>query len=404
MIALPSTRAMIQRATTDDVRATPTAVGVMALTSAALTTLPRQSPGVLAAALDDRVVLYDLVTEVVHVLNTSAALVWLSCDGSTDLAGAVDPIVEATGALRSEVEADIESGVEQLRGVGLVGRTDVPPVPAPVERAPLRAGAAGPVYAVLDDGVRFHGDDASLLDEIAAVLGPADDGRAPTIDLEVRLVDDGMVCLDGWGEPRTYGSRAAFLDGLPSALNQIAATSATCIALHAGAVRSPAGTVVLLPALSGAGKTTLTASLVRAGWDYATDEAVGVRAGSLGAVAYPKPLVLDLASQGVLGLGPTGTLNVLPAMLRSDVTVLQGDIGRVGRVVLPRYEEGAEVTLTQLEPSDAVIGILEHALNLARVGRPGLETLCQLALEVPVHRLVHGGAIDAVPAIEALAG
>ena len=50
--------------------------------------------------------------------------------------------------------------------------------------------------------------------------------------------------------------------------------------------------------LSGSGKTTLTAALVRAGWAYGTDEAVGVRAGSLAAVTYPKPLVLDLDEPG----------------------------------------------------------------------------------------------------------
>jgi hypothetical protein len=61
------------------------------------------------------------------------------------------------------------------------------------------------------------------------------------------------------------------------------------------------------------------------------------------------------------------------------------------------------VSLTPLEPGEAIVGILEHALNLARIGQAGLATLCQLAVDVPVHRLVHGGAAEAVPAIEALA-
>ena len=356
----------------------------------------------LAAPLGDRVVLYDLVAEVVHVLNASAAVVWLSCDGATDLDGAVELIVGATGADRVEVAGDVAAGVEQLRAVGLVGRVDAPPPPPPVERAAVRAGAHGPVHAVLDEGVRFVGDDRALLAEMTAVLAGADDQRPATIDIVVRALEDGTVRLDGWGPARTYGSRQALLEALPSALNQIAATSSSCIALHAGAVRSPSGEVVLLPALSGSGKTTLTAALVRDGWDYATDEAVGIRARSLRAVAYPKPLVLDLASQQHLELPPTGTLNVLPAMVRADAVVLHGDIGTVGRVVLPRFEQGATVSLTELEPGDAVIGVLEHALNLARVGQPGLDTLCQLAMTVPVHRLVHGGAVDAVPVLEAL--
>jgi hypothetical protein len=358
---------------------------------------------VLAAPLGELTVLYDLVTEVVHVLNPSAGLVWLACDGTTDLDGAVTPIVEVTGADRGRIERDVTAGVDQLAAAGLVGRASEAPALDPIERPPVAGAAHSAVHAVLDDGVRFLGDDAELLASIDALLG-FDDARPATIDLGVQEADDGTMRLTGWGPPRTYGSRAAFLDALPSALNLIAAASSTCVALHSGAVRSPSGEVVLLPAQSGSGKTTLTAALVRAGWAYATDEAVGVRAGSLTAVAYPKPLVLDLASQALLGLGPTGTLNVLPAMLRADAVVLRGEIGPVRRIVLPRFEAGAPMSMTPLGPRDAVIGIIEHALNLARVGEPGLQALCQLAGEVPVHRLVHGGIGDAVSAIDALLG
>jgi hypothetical protein len=358
---------------------------------------------VLAAPLDDLTVLYDLVTEVVHVLNASAGLVWLACDGTTDLAGAVAPIVEATGADPDQVAADVAQGVDQLVAAGLLGRGDEPPDPPAIERRPVEGSVCSAVHAILDDGVRFVGDDGDLLAAIDALLG-IDDGRPATVDLGVHERADGTVDLEGWGPPRVYPSRHSLLDALPSTLNLIAAASSTCLALHSGAVRSPRGEVVLLPARSGDGKTTLTAALVRAGWDYATDEAVGVRPGSLSAVAYPKPLVLDLGSQAVLGLGPTGTLNVLPTMLRADAAVLRGDIGRVDRVVLPRFEAGAPTSVSTLAPRDAVIAVLEHALNLARVGTPGLEALCQLALEVPVHRLVHGGIDAAVSAIDALVG
>jgi len=356
---------------------------------------------VLAAALGESTVLYDLSTEVVHVLNASAGWVWLACDGATDHEAAVAPIVEATGVDRDQVERDVNAAVEALAAAGLVGRNTPAPDPAPIERSAVAGARASEVHAVLDDGVRFVGDDAEVLVAIDRLLG-LDDPRPPTIDLGVRESAEGTMHLDGWGPSLTYGSRQAFLDALPSALNQVAASSSTCIALHAGAVRSPAGEVVLLPAVSGSGKTTLTAALVRAGWAYATDEAVGVRAGSLTAVAYPKPLVLDLESQALFGLPPTGTLNVLPTMLRPDAVVLRGDAGPVGRVVLPRFEPGATMSVHPLGPREAVIGIIEHALNLVRVGTTGLEALCQLATEVPVHRLVHGGTAEAVAAIEAL--
>lgn len=77
-----------------------------------------------------------------------------------------------------------------------------------------------------------------------------------------------------------------------------------------------------------------------------------------------------------------------------------GSAGPVGRVVLPRYEAGATVSLSEpLEPREALIAILEHALNLRLVGEAGLVTLCQLAEQVPVQRLVHGDVDEAVAAL-----
>ncbi len=253
---------------------------------------------------------------------------------------------------------------------------------------------------MLDEGVRFRSADASLLTDIDTLLASLHDDRAATLDLTVHEAADGTVALTGSGTDRTYGSRTSFLDALPTALNQIAAASTACIALHAGCVRSPAREVVLLPATSGHGKTTLTAALVQAGWDYGTDEAVGVRTGSLATVTYPKPLVLDATSRAVLGLGEAASPNVLPGELRADVTILVDSAGPVDRVVLPRYEAGAATSLSEpLEPREAVIAVLEHALNLRLVGESGLVALCQLAERVPVQRLVHGDVHEAVAAL-----
>jgi hypothetical protein len=274
--------------------------------------------------------------------------------------------------------------------------------PAGVERVQVTGSHTGAVHAVLDDGIRFVGDDPDLISEVDASLGLGHD-RPATIEL--RVAEDeagGGVTVTGWGVTCGYLTRRHLLDALPSLLNQIAAASSSCIALHAGAARSPNGEVVLLPATSGAGKTTLTAGLVRDGWAYASDEAVGVRAGSLVALSYAKPLVLDAASRAALGLLPSDAHNTAPSELAAEVELLNGEIGRVGRVVLPRFERDARLSVEQLAPADAIVGILEHALNLARVGQVGLDTLCQLALEVPVHRLVHPGLEEGVPAIEAL--
>jgi hypothetical protein len=238
-----------------------------------------------------------------------------------------------------------------------------------------------------------------LIQRVDPLLASLATDRPITITLGLEADGDGGVALFGWGPRRVYPSVDALLDAVPTVLNQIAAASRTCIALHAGCVRSPTGEVVLLPAASGSGKTTLTAALVRLGWDYASDEAVGIRAGSLDAVGYPKPLVLDEASREVLRLAPSTSPNVVPTDLRDDVVIAGGEVGPVDRVVLPRYQARARLRLELLDPPQAVVAVLEHALNLRRVGQSGLEAICDLAQRVPVMRLVHGDINEAVAAV-----
>ncbi len=351
----------------------------------------------LAAPLLDRTVLYDTVSETAHVLNASAALVWEACDGSTTVAELAAEVAEITGAAAPTVAADINGYLADLAEAGLVRRAT--PAPEPLDEAvvPVRGAHRSAVHAVIDDGVAFRSDDPALVGAVDALLGPtADDARPVTVELELVPEPSGAVVLRGRGADRSYDSLEALLTVLPTALNQIAATNAACLTLHSGGVQAPDGSIVLLPAVSGSGKTTLTAALVQAGWGYLSDEAVGVRAGSLLAVPYPKPLVLDPTSRAALGLPEAESPNVAPRELRPGGTVLVGEVGPVARVVLPRYESGAPLRSEDLAPQEAVIAILEHALNLARVGVAGLEALCQLAERVPVQRLVHGGIDQAV--------
>ena len=66
----------------------------------------------------------------------------------------------------------------------------------------------------------------------------------------------------------------------------------THLLVHAGAVVAPDGTAVLLPGPSGAGKTTLVAGLVRAGFGYLSDEAGAIDPATLCVHAFARPLGL----------------------------------------------------------------------------------------------------------------
>jgi hypothetical protein len=58
---------------------------------------PARSEGVLLSAIGDRVVAYDLVTEMLHRLNWTAGLVLASCDGSVRLDESIDGSSDFSG-------------------------------------------------------------------------------------------------------------------------------------------------------------------------------------------------------------------------------------------------------------------------------------------------------------------
>ncbi|MGK2947341.1 MAG: PqqD family peptide modification chaperone, partial [Acidimicrobiales bacterium] len=331
-------------------------------------------------------------------LNTSAGVLFAACGEGGTLDELADELAPATGMDPAALRADLVAGLAELTEAGLLGR-DVPvPEPEVAERSPVSGAVAGLVHTVVDDAVRFHSDDPTLVAAADLLLASMAVDRPATVDLGLAWADDGSgaVRLSGHGPVRTYASLDALLHALPTALNQLAATGDGTLTLHAGAVRAVDGSVLLLPAVSGSGKTTLTAALVQAGWGYLSDEAVGVRADPFLAVPYPKPLVLDATSRAALGLPPSTSPNVAPGELHPGVDLVTEPAGPIGQVVVPRYESGAEATLEWLAPAEAVVAVLEHVLNLARVGQPGLEVLCRLVEEVPVARLTHGGATSAV--------
>lgn len=371
--------------------------------------LPLRSAGVLTAELDGEVVVYDPVTCLVHLPDPVASVVWAACDGDTALATVVAELAEVAGAPVEVVERDVVALVDDLRGQGLVERGEAGP--AGPTKGPGRAGdldvrpgaATSAILRVLDERLVVHGEDEAVVAAVEALcrgLVVADD-LPPTTGRGVQVGADGSVSLSGaLGQP-SFPALDDFLEAFPRELNRLAAATRLGPALHAGAVRSPDGVVVALPGESEAGKSTLVGTLVRAGWDYLTDEAVGLRPGSLRAVAYPKPLALGPASRGVLGLPDQVGELVAADRLRSGSAVAPGDVGPVGAVVLTRYTSGAATVVTPLRPVEALRGLAGSVLNLHEVGAEGFGTVLDLVRRVPCHRLVHGGGPEVVTEVTA---
>lgn len=366
------------------------------------------SAGVLLAPFGSGALAHDALTGTAHVLDPVAAWVVARADDAVAFGVLVDEATQVAAGTRADVEAGLAAGVAELRRLGLLDRADGYQAPTPMRGSDRRAGDAslGGVHAVLDHGIAFRGPDTDLLAEIDRFLGTVLDDREATLVFDVEPVGDEVLLTtaDEWRFP----SRAGFWAQLPGVVNEYAARSHGHPVLHAGAVRTPDGRLLLVPGRVDAGKSTVVAALVRAGCEYLGDESIGIRPGTLEAVAYAKPFTLDATSRELLSLPPSDAPHLAVEELRADVVRLVGDVGTVDHIVLPEYVGPrptdpeatlAEPVVTRLDPVGAVRALLANTLNLARSGQVGLETLCALAESVPVTRVAHTDSLAVADAI-----
>lgn len=378
-----------------------------------MSVLPRRSEGVIDAPFGAGRVVYDLVTETRHRLNAAAGAVLDGCDGTTDRQNQAATWVEGTGLTRSVVDDRIDAALTQFEDLGLVGRSTAWQVPR--QRTGLGPTSSprvahGRRHRLLDLVVRFRGTDVDLLEEIdrylgtgvGEPLGPGCHPVEPGADLifEVLRRADGSVEL--WTDEEVWhDATPTLLRRLVAETTAYAVTTHGCAALHAGGVRSPCGHIVVLPAPSDNGKSTLVAAFVAAGWDYLGDEAIGVAPRQV-ALGFPRRLRLDPVSRHTVGLAHSPDRNTDPVEIRSDVKRLGGEVGPIRAVVFPTYDPDRPPVIEAVDRHEFLDALLANTLNLARVGQPGLEALCELAESVPAYRIVHGDSGAAVSTVTEL--
>jgi hypothetical protein len=203
-------------------------------------------------------------------------------------------------------------------------------------------------------------------------LSPAS-GRGPSATYRLGADDDELeaaASLDAAVD--RFESNARFF---------VASTSSLRAFVHAGVV-SWQNRAVVIPGQPGAGKTTLTAALVRAGARYLSDEFAPID--ERGRV-HPFPKSLSMLYPGasrsvpmpVEELGGTQELRSLP----------------VGLVVLTSYEgPAARWSPVELTPGEAVLELLQHAASAERHPVSTLQRLRAVALSAPTLKGPRGDA------------
>jgi hypothetical protein len=220
---------------------------------------------------------------------------------------------------------------------------------------------------------------------------------AADLDYELRFDDDRVGDAE---HPESL------ISTLVHDLNRRALDSSGHLILHAGGVERD-GIGVVLPGEMEAGKTTLTAGLVRAGFGYLTDEGVAVDRDTLRIHPYPKPFSIDKGSWPLFPeLEPDADLGtdeykklqwqVPPADIRADA------LGRpctIALIVFPTYEEGAEMSVEPLGRAEALVELAKNTYKFDVQGAPALDVLAEIVRPASCYRLTSGDLDAAIRAV-----
>ena len=259
-------------------------------------------------------------------------------------------------------------------------------------------------------GARFRVQtaDSELADGIDRLLRPFRiEGRIPVRARNTYAIADGKQ-VEGreegllvYRDCQLIGSGArpsAAVASLLTSLNRSAVDSWNFFAAHAGVVAA-GEMAVALPAESGDGKTTLTGACLRAGFDYASDEAICVDLGSGAVLPYPKPLGLSEWSREALGVDdstlafPAGSSEGFATAADLGAGIADGPL-RLEHVVISEYGHGAP-ELVEVAGSEAMRVLLEMSFNHFRFGVHAFQLAARLANQARTWRLTYDDPLEA---------
>lgn len=182
--------------------------------------------------------------------------------------------------------------------------------------------------------------------------------------------------------------------------------------LHAGAVERD-GLALVMPAVPGSGKSTLTAALAMRGWRLLSDEFGAYDPQSDRFCPLLKPVALKNRSIDVIRqFAPDAVLGPVFAKTRKgDVAHLasppqavaaRGRTAAPGAFLLPKWEAGAALRLEPLVENRLFPALAFNAFNYALLGRLGFESAIGLVRRCPGWQLVYSDLHEAVAAIDRL--
>jgi hypothetical protein len=258
-----------------------------------------------------------------------------------------------------------------------------------------------------------HTSDPALSAAVDIVFGACAPGRpdhAVHYSVEFDATRDEFT-LECDAKPITATKWACVaLDYLVWDINRrVVETAGERLLLHAAAATRD-GVAVIVPAVSGGGKSTLVAALVAAGFDYLSDEIVAIEAGPARITGYHKAIALKEGSWPLITAGAPGpaiapfmamTRYVTPEMLGSTVPE---HAARPGLVVVP-VRDAAFASPVEMHRAEALTVLAEQSFNFEEFGSTRLEILADVVRHSDCYRVSTANLDAAVATIsDAVAG
>jgi hypothetical protein len=285
-------------------------------------------------------------------------------------------------------------------------------------RAPGNAAAHHPVVARSAVAGPYRGMGCRFDVEVAAgpFRGPvrhalADLASPGPVSVHYRLataVDEAglmaVVMRDGRPISAPSPISQAILELMADVNSAAVASRPDKLVLHAGAV-SLRGSGLLLPAQSGAGKSTMTAALILRGFRYLSDEAAAIDPISLEVEPYPKPLTLSGGSLALLGRhalpGDAGGLKQVVACSALRAGAVSRPVP-ARLLIFPSYQPGATSTLTPMSRAEALVEVAGCSFNFVDHGGAWMPLLQRLVTACWCGRLTIGDLEEATELVTEL--
>lgn len=180
--------------------------------------------------------------------------------------------------------------------------------------------------------------------------------------------------------------------------------------LHAGAVTTD-GQGLILPGVSGNGKSSLTMALLLQGFQYLSDELAVIDPATADLWAFPKPFSLkdpslfpNLATRPEVWLGPEAGMAHSPVKNEGydrPVWYIHPEDVRPGAIAsgpvpvryifFPKFDPEAAPQLQPLTPNQAMRKLLENSVNFSQLDQGGLQLLARLAREAQSFTVIVNG-------------